>query len=233
MTEDLVRRRNLPHIDVDGKPYFITACLDGSIPAAGLKKIRDYRSFLEKQPRAPNQAKSQRKRIHEKLVFKFVDDLLDHESPVTHLENERLADEVQKSLLHFANQRYQLLAFVIMPSHHHWLFLPDPAWVDQQAQVNHQADKRRSPREIISHSVQSFTGHQCNKLLGRSGQFWQRETWDHFVRDDAEMFRIINYIEQNPVKAKLVDSPIKYKWSSARVRFELGLPPGSPIPKVA
>ncbi len=33
------RRRNLPHVDVEGKPTFITACLHGSIPTSGLREI--------------------------------------------------------------------------------------------------------------------------------------------------------------------------------------------------
>jgi type I restriction enzyme R subunit len=38
MIDGVFRRRNLPHIDLEGKATFITACLEGSISAAGLKK---------------------------------------------------------------------------------------------------------------------------------------------------------------------------------------------------
>ena len=65
----------------------------------------------------------------------------------------------------------------------------------------------------------SYTARQANKLLGRTGEpFWQRESYDHWVRDEAEHRRIISYIENNPVKAGLVNSPRKYPWSSAKVR---------------
>ena len=64
----------------------------------------------------------------QKLLFGFVDQLLDGESPVCHLKDERQAAIVQNAFLHFADERYRLLAFVVMPSHHHWLFLPDEAW---------------------------------------------------------------------------------------------------------
>jgi hypothetical protein len=36
----------------------------------------------------------------------------------------------------------------------------------------------------------------------------------------------------NPVKAELVSSPKEYRWSSARIRQQLGLSPGDPIRKV-
>ena len=224
MNEDTVRRRNLPHIDVDGKPYFITACLHDSIPAVGLSKIRRYREELAARPVPSGKTESQWKMTRQKLVFKMVDHLLDHESTVKHLSDDRLASVVQDSLLHFADERYHLFAFVVMPSHHHWLFLPIDEWADKQD------SSIRTPRETISHSVQSFTGTQCNRILGRQGKFWQTETFDHFVRDEDEMFRIMNYIENNPVAAGLCKEPEQFRWSSARLRKELGIAPGDPIP---
>jgi type I restriction enzyme R subunit len=45
------RRRHLPHWDVEGHPVFITACLEGSISAAGLTQIREFREQLEERPK--------------------------------------------------------------------------------------------------------------------------------------------------------------------------------------
>ncbi len=42
-----------------------------------------------------------------------------------------------------------------------------------------------------------------------------------------------DYIENNPVKAGLAALPEDYRWSSARIRKQLGLKPGHAIPKVA
>ena len=47
--EWIFRRRKLPHVDVDGKPVFITACLAGSLSAAGLQQIRQYRDELNRR----------------------------------------------------------------------------------------------------------------------------------------------------------------------------------------
>jgi len=227
----IVRRRNLPHIDVDGKPTFITACLFGSIPAAGLTRIREYRDSLNLRPRPENLSPQDWESKKHKLVFKLVDSILDNESPVRHLEEVRLAEIVQNALLHFAEERYHLYAFVVMPSHHHWLFLPKDDWVEAFTVSQADKAKRQTPRESISHSIQSFTGNQCNKLLGRRGSFWQPETYDHYARDDAEMFRIIHYIEQNPVVAGLAGCAEDYRWSSAFIRKRLHLLPGDALPK--
>ena len=110
--EGVFRRRQLPHWDVEGKPIFITACLNGSISAAGLARIREYRDELDRHPRPAENSEQQWERKKVKLVFRLVDELLDHQSPVRHLEDERQAKIVQDAFLHFADERYSLLAFV-------------------------------------------------------------------------------------------------------------------------
>ena len=47
--------------------------------------------------------------------------------------------------------------------------------------------------------------------------FWQKECYDHWVRDHREFDNIKNYIEQNPVKAGMVAAAELYPWSSAGV----------------
>jgi len=213
MAEGVFRRRLLPHWDVPGKPVFLTACLDGSLPAAGLSRIRDYRRQLDERPQPIDVNADDWQHQKQKLVFAFVDKLLDHESRAHHLSDSRQAAIVQDAFLHFADQHYTLLAFVVMPSHHHWLFLPH---------------EDRS-REQISHSIQSYTAYECNRVRGETGAYWQRETFDHWTRDEAEMLRIITYIEQNPVQAGLVEHAQDWQWSSARIRESVGLKPGEAI----
>ena len=234
MTNMIFRRRRLPHQNVEGHPLFITACLEGSLSASGLSGIRAYREELESRPRPEEIAPVNWEHHKQKLLFAFVDNLLDGNSPVTHLEDEQQATIVQNAFLHFANERYRLLAFVVMPSHHHWLFLPDEGWsIAAVRKANVTGAKQKSPREIISHSIQSYTAVMCNRIRGKTGPYWQHETFDHWARNEAETMRIIAYIENNPVKAGLVVRAENYRWSSARIRVQLGLKPGNAIPKVA
>jgi type I restriction enzyme R subunit len=234
MNEDAIfRRRNLPHIDIADKPYFITACLHGSINAKGLKQIRAYRDELASRKRPEKHCESEWESVQHKLVFKLVDSILDGEPSVQHLRDDRLAAIVQKAFLHFADQRYQLFAFVVMPSHHHWVFLPDEKWSEQLTFKERMKERPRTAREAISHSIQSYTGSCCNKVLGVPGQFWQWETFDHYVRNENELMRIIHYIEQNPIVAGLASKPGDFRWSSAFLRKKNGLKLGDSIPKVA
>jgi putative transposase len=234
MTNIIFRRRRLPHQDVEGHPLFITACLEGSLSASGLSGIRTYREEIESRPRPEKMTPLSWEHHKRKLLFAFVDNLLDGHSPVTHLEDEQQATIVQNAFLHFANERYRLLAFVVMPSHHHWLFLPDEDWsIAAVKKANATGAKQKTPREIISHSIQSYTAVMCNRIRGKTGPYWQHETFDHWARNEAETMRIIAYIENNPVRAGLVAYAENYHRSSARIRVQLGLKPGNAIPKVA
>ncbi len=232
--EIFFRRRRLPHQDVSGHPIFITACLHGSIPAAGLREINQYRQKLEELAK-PDDGISDRNwelNKHKKL-FALVDRLLDHKSPVNHLSDSAQAKIVRDAFYHFAEERYKLLAFVVMPSHHHWLFLPDESWAIRAMSENRAAGKKlQTAREIISHSVQSYTATMCNRVRSDSGQYWQHETFDHWARDAEEAIRIAYYIEQNPVKAGLVGAAEDYVFSSAYVRQRLGLSLEDAIPKL-
>jgi len=65
------------------------------------------------------------------------------------------------------------------------------------------------------HSLQSYSGRTCNALMGGSGPFWQRESYDHVVRDEEEMQRILDYIELNPVRRGWVTHRDQWRFSSA------------------
>jgi putative DNA methylase len=96
-------------------------------------------------------------------------------------------------------QLYELAAWVIMPNHVHLLVNP------------------RAPIAKINQSIRGYTGHEANRILGRTGPFWQHESYDHWARNGAEFGRIASYIERNPVTAGLVGTSQGWQWSSAFV----------------
>ena len=112
-----------------------------------------------------------------------------------------------------------------MPNHVHVLLQP----LDKELATRPNAklaDRDRdeqadtmSPLAAIMHSLKSYTAHKANELLGRSGQFWQHESYDHWVRDQEELQRIVDYIAWNPVKANRVKEPHEWFFSSAHDRF--------------
>ena len=65
-------------------------------------------------------------------------------------------------------------------------------------------------------SLKRYTARQCNDILGREGQFWQHESYDHVIRNQAEWERIIKYVLDNPVKAGLVEKWDDWPWTYLR-----------------
>ncbi|MEE8525722.1 MAG: transposase, partial [Thermoanaerobaculia bacterium] len=55
-----------------------------------------------------------------------------------------------------------------------------------------------------------------NPSRRRSGEaaIWQRRFWEHFIRDEGDFQKHLDYIHFNPVKHGYVDSPREWPWSS-------------------
>jgi hypothetical protein len=58
-----------------------------------------------------------------------------------------------------------------------------------------------------------FLSRRCGVSfpLGKSGIYWQLETFDYWASDAAEILRIIEYLEMHPVKAGLMERPEQYR----------------------
>ncbi len=72
--------------------------------------------------------------------------------------------------------------------------------------------------EDILHSIKSYTANKINQVLNQRGHFWQRESYDHIVRDTEQLQAYQDYIAANPSKAKL--SKGEYILSRAEYRVE-------------
>ncbi len=67
-------------------------------------------------------------------------------------------------------------------------------------------------------SWKRYTARHANQQLGRTGPFWQTEYWDRFIRNEGHFNATIEYIDQNPVKAGLVNDPSLWPYGSARLK---------------
>jgi REP element-mobilizing transposase RayT len=115
------------------------------------------------------------------------------------LKDERIAKITEDSLLFHHAKKYKLTAWVVMPNHIHFLATP---FEDVELRD-------------IAHSIKSYTAHEANKLLNRSGQFWQHEPFDRYIRNRKHFASVTRYIENNPVKAGLCAKPEEWRFSSA------------------
>jgi REP element-mobilizing transposase RayT len=116
------------------------------------------------------------------------------------LKDDRVAAIVANAIQIGASDKrfYDLIAWVIMANHVHLLILP-------------KVDVCK-----IMRWLKGSTARMANEVLKHTGErFWRDESYDHWVRNAAELGRIVRYIEHNPVAAGLVEEPRRYRWSSA------------------
>jgi REP element-mobilizing transposase RayT len=110
----------------------------------------------------------------------------------------------------------ELDEFVVMPNHVHGIvfimggneFGDDGATSELPLQKPHlQIPHQRRQIMLLSKVIGYFkmnTAKQINQLLKRSGQpFWQRSYYEHVVRNENELNKIREYIQNNPLKWKL------------------------------
>lgn len=96
-------------------------------------------------------------------------------------------------------------AFVVMPNHVHGII-----WIDDDAVG---ARRRRAPaperfgspvRGSLATIVRAFkavTTRRINELRGTPGEpFWQRNYYEHVIRDDRSLRQIRQYIADNPLR---------------------------------
>jgi putative DNA methylase len=118
-----------------------------------------------------------------------------------HLRQPKIVALVQENLLHFDGMSYRLLAWTVMPNHVHALI-----------------EMMQTPLSEILHGWKSYTGKAANRLLGRTGDFWQPEYFDRYIRDEEHFGKAVRYIENNPVKAGLTKLPEEWLFGSAHFR---------------
>jgi putative DNA methylase len=205
--------------------HFITYRLAGTIPCHVLARLRELRTLRLRRKLATGETSARRRERVHKQFFTEYDHYLDRDASIDWLARPPVAALVRGNLFHHAGDRYQLLAYCVMPNHVHVLLQPTElvaASGPRAAPATSDPDEREdsaSPLAKIMHALKSYTAHQANRLLGRTGQFWQHESYDHWVRDGDELARIVAYIAWNPVRAKLVREPHEWYFSSAHDRF--------------
>lgn len=179
-------RGYLPHCDKPGLVQFVTFRLWNSMPAS---RCSEWKHLLAIED------ESEKRRKLEEYLDRGVGDCL--------LRDARFAAIVEKAMLFHHGQRFDLLAWVVMPNHVHALIKIE-----------------RIPLSRVMQNWKSITAIEANKVGGANGRFWQPDYWDTYMRDEEQTRKAIRYIENNPVKAALCRAAEEWPFSSARFRDE-------------
>jgi len=191
-----IREGHLPHWYQPGVTYFVTFRTEDSVPDGLLRSWHrrrdDWLARIGIDPHNPSwkarlrQLPEREREYHVTFTREFMA-YLDRGHGDCVLKDKALAGVVGNSLLHFEGDRYLLGDFIVMPNHVHLLVC-----LLGQTEIEAQCK-----------SWKRFTAREINRALGRSGRFWQEESFDHLVRSPEQFAYFERYIAENPVKAKL------------------------------
>jgi REP element-mobilizing transposase RayT len=190
-------RGYIPHFDQPESMQFITFRLEDAVPDSVIKQ---WKTELERKKGIP--AGDPRQAALRRRIEKYED----AGYGACWLRNEQVASMLEETILHHDGERYRVIAWCIMPNHVHSII---------EVLVQHSL-------AAIMHSWKSYSSHEANKILNRSGEFWFREYYDRYIRDSEHLARAVEYVENNPVKAGVAAKKEEWQWSSAWERRRLG-----------
>ncbi len=198
-------RGYLPHVKREGALYFVTFRLADSLPRDVLLRfnheLAERRRRLDdftRRGESINDSAEEISRDYRRKVERY----LDQGVGACHLRRPEIAELTAGALQHFHEVRYLLHDWVIMPNHVHAIVWPMPNYLLSD----------------ILKAWKQFISRRAKKILGLGDEpFWQHESYDHWIRNDAERGRIARYIRNNPVTARLCARPEDWPWSSAAV----------------
>ena len=188
----------LPHWRLNGGTYAITFRLADSLPKVVIEHYREARDLILKKIEILSKLDSSRSQIDQLTSLReelrqtellIIEIALNQGHGSCLLKDDQNAKLVTDALHHFNGTRYDLLAWCIMPNHVHVLV---------KLAQNEELEK-------ILHSWKSFTSHEINKRNGTTGSIWQKESYDHLIRDGEDFKNQIDYVLTNPVKAGFID----------------------------
>ncbi|MEY2537092.1 MAG: hypothetical protein QOG67_832 [Verrucomicrobiota bacterium] len=171
---------NLPHWRQDGSTYFVTFRTVDSLPQGKLQRWLEERAeWLQKNPEPHNEIQH---RDYWELFPARLQYWLDQGYGACDLQRVEIRKIVESAMRYFDRGRYRLDEFVVMPNHVHAIVTPC-------------GDHLLS---AIVHSWKSFLGNKINAVIGQSGAFWQKESFDHIVRSSTSLEKFREYIRDNP-----------------------------------
>ncbi len=192
-------RGKLPHLEKENGIYFVTFRLADSLPKSVTNQFKIERNeILKVLDRTERELSPAEKTRIDKLFSDKIDKYLDNGHGSCILRDEKIARTVADALDHFDGERYDIFSWCVMPNHVHVVFRP--------LNIN--------KLEEILHSWKSFTSHKINEISNSEGTVWQREYYDHLIRNEEDFDRVNNYVLHNPGKANLLN----WKWVGERRR---------------
>jgi len=131
--------------------------------------------------------------------------------------DESVADKVAENLHRLDGDEFRLDAFSVMSNHVHTVFRPlvSNEIIEEILRSQHDGLGQIPALSKIMHTIKGRSARECNLILGRSGSFWERESFDRAIRA-GKFHKTIRYVLNNPVKIGVVRNWQDYRWNYCR-----------------
>lgn len=220
--------RKRPHFQPLEGTLFVTFRLADSIPKATVRYYQARREWLKDQLRRVSQIPAETSPTDhaswltrlEKLNrewFLKCEEILHREAVgPTWMRDDRVADKVAENLHHLDGDVYRLDAFTIMSNHVHTVFRPlvSKELIEEIFRSQNAFGGIPALAKMM-HTIKGRSARACNLILGRSGAFWERESFDHVIRA-GKFHKTIHYVLNNPIKVGLARDWEKYRGNYCR-----------------
>ena len=148
-------------------------------------------------------------RFHREWFIKFDDALHKEDAGPVWLKNTAVAEIVKTSLHALDAEWYKLHAYTVMSNHAHVVLTPHLNEHDLVEKRNDEGkvffESITPPLSAIMRSIKGTSARESNIILGRTGSFWEAESYDTELKDAESISRAIKYVLRNPVKARIVE----------------------------
>jgi REP element-mobilizing transposase RayT len=157
-----------------------------------------------------------RSRFTDEHFFFVTTTVLKH-TPVS--DNSTYCDILLQNIKHYQlKYRFQILAYVIMPTHFHWIV--ETGFNGATISIIMRDIKKFNAWDIL----EQLEINKFNKLgifnkptrRGQRRQFWTSRFDDVIIRNMGMLRSIVEYIHNNPIMSGLVEQAEDYPYSSAR-----------------
>ena len=99
----------------------------------------------------------------------------------------------------------RLNAYCLMPNHVHMVLVPL---------------EREALSKFMLRLGLSYTQH-INRKYDRTGRLWECRFYSSLIQREGHLWTVCRYVERNPVRAHIVESPEDYNWSSSASKYSL------------
>jgi len=200
-------RRDLPHIQPVGAAFFITFRLAGSIPKALIDGLSEkYHLQIQRAGKISDLhlRNSEIFNLRKKYLVEL-DLILDKINDGPHyLKDVEVMNIIGNEFKKHDGKLYDLIVYCIMSNHLHLVIDTGNQLIDIKDET--ELNQKYVPLDKIMKQIKGATAQYCNKFLKRSGQFWERESFDIYIRNEKMLNNVISYTLENPVKAGIVEN---------------------------